>query len=383
MGNKGFNQSEFKRLLKKGIGTRTQKEFADVTGVTPITINRMLNDEKISCPKASTLEIFAKHMSSVTLRQLFDACGYDYPCITDKVREKELDILDFLSATNSNFIAYDNMESFKTVLGNKYGKVRIAYTDTELTDSVNAAEYYAIVHIVWSYDIYCCETQFKIFYFKTSKDNKIVIVANDIGIEPDYIKKSSDNTVQNHTVIIDTKTLTSIKETNHTMEERLLRAIFGELDSDRVTVTYAGVGFYVDETPAGFIDFLNAHADTFCRTKENSKLYRSALEPKADVDKIFSDFRDNGGARGPLAVISYIMSKETNKDYMYWDESDESPCIMYRYPNDIVDDINITELRYLHDCAKTLQIEEFGTVYTTFSILKEGKTYKTNDVYFS
>ena len=54
--NTGFQEKEFKELLRKGIGSRTQKEFAAQTGIAQETISRMLNDTGISCPRIKTLD---------------------------------------------------------------------------------------------------------------------------------------------------------------------------------------------------------------------------------------------------------------------------------------------------------------------------------------
>ena len=61
-----FNQKKFRELLKKGIGLRTQKEFAAQAGMSPATINRMLNEDVIARPKIKTLEALTNHMHNVT-----------------------------------------------------------------------------------------------------------------------------------------------------------------------------------------------------------------------------------------------------------------------------------------------------------------------------
>ena len=76
-----FNQKKFRELLKKGIGLRTQKEFAAQAGMSPATINRMLNEDVIARPKIKTLEALTNHMHNVTYSELMDACGYETPGI--------------------------------------------------------------------------------------------------------------------------------------------------------------------------------------------------------------------------------------------------------------------------------------------------------------
>ena len=92
-----FNQKKFRELLKKGIGLRTQKEFAAQAGMSPATINRMLNEDVIARPKIKTLEALTNHMHNVTYSELMDACGYETPGIEEVVRGLESDISDFFA----------------------------------------------------------------------------------------------------------------------------------------------------------------------------------------------------------------------------------------------------------------------------------------------
>ena len=83
MGVKNFK--EFRSLLRKGIGTRTQKEFANEVNMAEPTINRMLNAEEISRPRKATLEKLAPKMRGVTLNDLLTACGYEKESIEEMV----------------------------------------------------------------------------------------------------------------------------------------------------------------------------------------------------------------------------------------------------------------------------------------------------------
>ena len=81
---------EFQNLLRAGIGSRTQKEFAQEIGMSKEHLNRMLNSEEINRPSKATLESIAAHMNSVTISQLLTACGYDIiPVETRVVRQED------------------------------------------------------------------------------------------------------------------------------------------------------------------------------------------------------------------------------------------------------------------------------------------------------
>ena len=45
----------FRSLVKKGIGSRTQKEFAEQAGISRVNLNRVLNAETIARPSKRTL----------------------------------------------------------------------------------------------------------------------------------------------------------------------------------------------------------------------------------------------------------------------------------------------------------------------------------------
>ena len=103
-----FNQENFRKLLRKGIGERTQKEFAKQTHVALITINHMLNKPQIPHPKQKTLKAFAENMENVSLEELMVACGYAELSIEDMVRNLEASINDFFLKQNRMF--FENEE---------------------------------------------------------------------------------------------------------------------------------------------------------------------------------------------------------------------------------------------------------------------------------
>lgn len=64
----GQEFKEFRRLLREGIGIRTQREFARVSGISYTHLNRLLNQEVIARPSKNTLKTMAEHMPTVALR---------------------------------------------------------------------------------------------------------------------------------------------------------------------------------------------------------------------------------------------------------------------------------------------------------------------------
>ena len=73
----GQEFKEFRRLLREGIGIRTQREFARVSGISYTHLNRLLNQEVIARPSKNTLKTMAEHMPTVALKDLLVSCGYE------------------------------------------------------------------------------------------------------------------------------------------------------------------------------------------------------------------------------------------------------------------------------------------------------------------
>lgn len=72
-----FNQSTFSILLKKAIGSRQQKVFADIIGISPAHLSRILNHKYDTPPSIDTIKKIASNAeNNVTYHELLEACGY-------------------------------------------------------------------------------------------------------------------------------------------------------------------------------------------------------------------------------------------------------------------------------------------------------------------
>lgn len=373
--NTGFQEKEFKELLRKGIGSRTQKEFAAQTGIAQETISRMLNDTGISCPRIKTLETIASKMSNVTLSELMVACGYQMPDIEDVIRKFESDIDDFFQFKAEGLDIYEDLKDLKNkilkFLIPGRGAVSINFTDYGKSDMEQGfiqvwpegAEESKVMEITWEYDRSICCTTFNIYYICTAK-GKMILVGSDI-----LNKLHESGPYIQNTIVKEKK--------SYEQEARLLRAIFGSKTDRRFPYAHAGYGLYLDGLPEGFTDFLNKHADTFCCTKENMELYNRILEGES-AEKVFSDFWDcNGCNCGFGAVISDIMSMESGREYLYYEpdeyvpEEDRNSCIMERAEHDMIDRMEKSQVKYLYQCARELKIQKFGVVYYHTTIQEE------------
>lgn len=382
-----FNQKRFRELLKKGIGTRTQKEFAEQTGMAQATISRMFNDEVISCPKVKTLEVFAANMPNVSLSELMSACGYKMPTIEDAVKQMESDISDYFAfgSSDERLDIYENayeitsgLQPFLTKDTRKVNIIRSEMKELPPKMTKKGAENGTKVQALWSYDNYVCCTMFSVFYLET-KSGKIILVDTDI----DKDAGEKEGYIQHTQVEIK-------KEVRETMQR--FKAFFGGMtDKEGNPVpafpqTYPGTGFYFTGTPAGFTDFLNAHADTFCDSRENSALYRRVVEGE-DPETVFAEYGELYAIheKGTGAVIADIMRKESGEGFAYFAPEEKLPeeqrnaCIMVMEKLDFMEMIPKERLIYISQCAKELQIPEFGQVYYhTICEETRGQVYETD-----
>ena len=388
MSENNFNLKKFRELLKKGIGSRTQREFAAQTGIANVTINRMLNNENLPCPKVSTLETFAMNMSNVTLNELLSACGYEIPSLEDIVLQMESDISDFFAFESLGTNIFTSLDEIIVKMAGflKRRSVTITNKKNDIAIPSNmelkGAENTCTIEVEWNYDKVSCTTIFNIFYLMTVS-GKIVFIGTDI----DEIREGNGK-IRN-TYIRKTKKKISLEE------ERLLSAIFGELYDEngnpykRLPTVYIGYGFEINNVPEGFIDFLNKHSNTFCDSKENIELYNRIISGESPED-VFENYLDIAYGHGIGAVISDIMSKETGKEYIYWEkdenipEEEQNACVMLRADNDIIKKIDKETLIYLYECAKTLKLPTFGVVYYKTSCrMAKSQVYKTDDFWLN
>lgn len=395
-----FDQKQFQKLLRKGIGIRSQKEFAEQTGISPVTINRMLNGEKIARPKMETLTTFARSMSKVSLNELLSACGYPSESIEDKVFSVEEEIKKFIDESKKKFVVFRDLSILQAELQNSIKTENIVSADDIVAQSGGElglpTEDIICFDVFWNHDEFLCHTIFRVYCMLTKNDQIIVYSSSlDTPDEADTAFFTENRKKIAHTTVTkqDKKVIDGF-----TPEDRLLHAIFGDIDADRRPTTLIGCGFYYKGVPEGFREFLNKHADVFCNIKEKSLLYQEFLIPGSDPEDVFKDyrnidendiFRKTPDGTGVGAVIADIMRTETGKDFFFFSKDSNLPedaqneCIMFRmdhYPEQLGSDI----IAMLYSYAKELGIPEFGMVYyNTTCVIKENLLFETNKMYLS
>ena len=178
--NKGEYQ-KFRELLRRGIGTRTQKAFAEEVGISKEHLNRMLNNKEISRPSVHLLKSIASHMQTISERMLLEACGYEIEPIKDRVKRFE----GSLSEGLNNLVKIDFSQPWKSVtdaiqaMDIQYltENGRFSFCDEEhcIEAGHHLAEKKMRFSYYWCDDEYICLTHGAIFYSRTENGNLIFL----------------------------------------------------------------------------------------------------------------------------------------------------------------------------------------------------------------
>ena len=359
---------EFRELLRRGIGTRTQKAFAEEAGISKEHLNRLLNNKEISRPSAAILKNMASHMNTITERMLLEACGYEIEPIADRVKRCEAAIKEGLG----NLVSADYLQPWKSVADalqtmdilymEENGKFEFQEEELCSEDGHRWAEKEMRYEYHWGDGENLCTTMGTIYYSRTENGNLIFL---DFG-EP-------------------RTTIRSKKEVEKTrMEERLLKAIFGDDDEKQVITTTFGYGFHYPETPPGFVDFLNEYRGTFCTNKARSKMLLQIIDEGKDADEVFADFETDKHGDGTGGAVAEILSSELGIYFYYYrhdeklSEEDSPNCIMVEDGTSKSSTFSREEfLLNLHHAADVLQIPQFGHIYHSYLAPVQMRLYDT------
>lgn len=361
--NKG-EYKEFRSLLRRGIGTKTQKAFAEEIDISKEHLNRLLNNREISRPSIGLLKKMAAHMQTITERMLLESCGYEIEPIEERAKRCEIQISEGLQSLISMEHSRpwksieDALQTIELLHIEENGKLDLDNEEI-CTEGHHWAEKKLHFSYHWDDGENRCTTGADVFYSRTENGNIIFLDSN----------------------VEETKIQSKIE---WEMKERLLKAIFGENEEKKVITTVFGYGFYYPRTATGFEDFLNQHRGTFCTNRKRSQMLLNIIDDGKDPDDVFSDFETEIYGAGTGGVVAEILSKETGIYFYHYhdnipsDEECSSPCIMVKDDEVIKSKVSEKELLMtLHQAAKLLQIPEFGHIYYTYPVFPELEIYDT------
>ena len=247
-----FNAEKYQELLRKAIGSRSQKDFAKISGLSPFNLNRMLNDDvsSISVPRKLTLHKIAESSEGrVTEAQLLDVCGYEIKSETviqkdnRTAEEKNFDVAsryrNGLEKVAGNAMKYASLEDFFETIALTDGvkpMLTKVLSETEFTGSGHLnAEYMAHCITIWRYEGYDSNLYFTVFFCKTQKDGVII---SDVVFDLDTLNDLHHDKVGSFLFSMAEKgdldygdfpmVFMTKKHIQSQAELRLLKAIFGE-----------------------------------------------------------------------------------------------------------------------------------------------------------
>ena len=366
---------EFRALLRKGIGCRTQKEFAVAAGISPAYLNKMLKNDMIPTPTRDTISNLAKHMTSVTKNELLEACGYEVLSVQEDAEELVHDLLDFLNNKNGCMVWHGTMdELFENInmlyCPKEYNALRLSIiSDEKNVNAVEAnfkdAENIATIRMIWSNDETYCRAEFSFYYSKTASGNFIIF-----GAKPNLNKLGQ---------IVMVREQDAVKKERDMINYMLFGCLSNYGEQEILPSTLVGPGLPYDKTPDGFRDFLSNHRATFCTTKKRCELWKRVVENGEDPDAVFESCEDEDGNMnsGTGLVVATIIGEETKdikcdaleaNEFLYYppckdlDEKDRNAFVMVENIYNSSDiDKDLCERLYLY--AKELKIPKFGLCY--------------------
>lgn len=374
---------EFRKLLKDGIGTRTQKEFADATGIARETISRLLNKEKIPQPSMDTLERIGRNIANCTLNDLFESCGYPRVSLEENVSAMEHDIMEGVNTySTTSYVSVDEFAANIDSLWITTGKFRPIGKEMSVDDADNPADYYRDLAFTWKHEDLDCECDIRMYYVKGKKGNVVFTSFSfrENKETTDWAEPEDSYTILrkrhvSHSIVVKRKT------EYDNAEEALLRAIFGE-GEQYIDHTELGVGFqYAVESEKDFTTFkafLDSHASSFCTSKENTDLYEY-IESFSGGHEDMWDHLVSQDLEFSI-IVAQIMKHETGLDYDSY-PAENGHYIMYPCSRKHQMNPPTENLYALSQYAKELNIPKFGSCYSEFKEEKVGKVYNTADCY--
>ena len=252
-----YDIDKFRELLKKAIGGRKQKEFAEIAGLSYFNLNRMLKNDSNGVPKRSSLEKIAEaSQGRVTVSQLLYACGYepDEPdpsslpagdpdeTMTDGKKKCAAiagQLINALEKLSGSAQKYGSVEAFLETAAYMAGKGNIRFSLQKPEEYAGTgrrgAENYVSGAYYWVAGGYDAVLAFSLFFSRTEKGGYII---SDCAFDLDTLLKCGNERAGRYLMAISAEG--DVKYTDHpvvyharrhvisTKEEKLLAAIFRE-----------------------------------------------------------------------------------------------------------------------------------------------------------
>lgn len=362
----------FRRLLRQGIGTRTQGAFAEQAGLSRSTVNKMLNQVTIPRPEKKTLEAFASQMFSVSYTDLCLACGYEPDDINDvaaQIRQAVIDGVDALRGGLADGSPKEFLKQMETLYMPHMMTRWRAWPEGEGGIPNVAGEQGKLYSCEWDYGDNHGSTFFVLGYSQTQNGHVVLngVRSDEKCVPPSFLKYVDGKKVKCNAglaCIIEKRKPAGTES----IEEKLLRSIFG--GGEEYIQTEIGWGFYYPGTPKGFDNYLLEHASSFCTDEKTRSLYQEWTQDGEPADKVFEGYMGESPEDGTGAVVAHILSVETGRPFRftrkYTEDGPDDSCVFCTEGVSQTDQymkVDDKILRALYEAANELGVEKFGQVY--------------------
>lgn len=423
----------FRTLLKKGMGTRTQTEFAHDCGFAQPMMNRLLNGKNPGMLKLSTLEHIAAAMYSVSLNDLLSSLNMPQITGIERVARDARKINKLAASIEKDEGGKKFKENEMAALLEKHLPAQVVCRVTaggtghlyKCPGKYPDADTYFLFQFIYSDKEYAGAV-YILGYFYSNFDGHTFY---GFETDPEAMEKAAGRKIfpeENDftQVVRNAVCYTKTKDNYDAIKNALLESkgktvvdrfrdiiMYGEYRDDTPRIrtahmypqTVTGFGIRYDKTPESFVDYLNANAGFFCRNEEETQMYEELNESAdADPDEIFAGCMDNRThACGTGAAIAKILTRQIasqEKMKFHYFCPDKATCEEYGleenrgyilcFPGkgqDYTDeDVSLNVRITVYSLCRALGVPKFGTYHAFFMVPEKEKTYEytTSEYHF-
>lgn len=389
------NFATFRSLLRGAICTRTQAQFANESGISTAHLNRMLNMDTIHRPSDTTLhKIAAAAKNGITYQDLRDALDKDEPGsvspedqaekvaqaasdfrpeFPEAARETMTALCASIKSQTYPVIASSLADHMDTLISNMRVDGPVLSYDLGIArpyfgTNYECAEKYVRVELSMADEFDTASSDMMLYFMEIPCQDggvKYVIqgascavadIMEMFGMPPAALEAhegedSGDKEDGNSPLekamedpfYLNFQEVEQFEEEDYksdpgeSVEQRLLRAIFGDKDPARYPVVTEGIGFYLKETPPKLMEFLLAHRESvlsqLLSEPQNYDSVAAAMDTMEQSGELqpFLDTLDGmaycdaemDSDLGWPAAIAAVMSKETGFPFAYKKASED------------------------------------------------------------
>lgn len=378
------NLNNFKALLRESIGDDTVTGFSKKSGISRQHLSKLLNSDVL--PSKETLKkIVVGSSNKISIEDLYSACDYNYLeekkmelcsinvpeeeraySLAEDTKEKVLSVINGIRG-------WDNLDFFVYYIRSRFlsagGDLEIIKQRKKYYNPAEVgAEYYALMSVTYDLEDIRVVVYFIITYCITNKSKTVILNAyfdarsfKELSELPKHINEQFSNLTKK---ALNSKLIYSFENNINFIDEYKRSVKIDPKHIEYVELIH-GLGFYVKNISTSDLGlFFKHHKSTFLNNGYGD-IYNSLSRDDSFDLNLISHFEDKDNAgKGLFFALSYIMSKESGFDFVYYSGVNlkgNIPCIMI--------DVNASgENRQMIESvlkkyAKELNLEKYETCF--------------------